>query len=46
MQHFYGPNFAEHCLQGVFSPIVYITAFCVIETAILMAINGSYIGMK
>lgn len=44
MQHFYGPNFGEHCIESIFSPIVYITIFSSFETIVLAGVNGSYIG--
>lgn len=46
MQHYYGPNFALKCIEGFFSPIVYITIFCATETFIMAIIHGSYISTK
>jgi len=43
MQHYYGPNFGLHCVQVMFSPIVYISLFSSVETIFFMAIHGSYI---
>lgn len=43
MQHYYGPNFGLHCIEGFLSPVVYITVFCIVETFILGLIHGSYI---
>lgn len=39
-----GPDFGEKCvIVSFFSPIVYITAFHVLENFVLMFVNGSYI---
>ncbi|GAB0087655.1 Transmembrane protein 192 [Sergentomyia squamirostris] len=43
MQDYYGPDFGEHCVQGFFSPIVYVSAFSAVETGILAIIHGVYI---
>lgn len=44
MQHFYGDNFAEKCLQGgSFSPIGYLCAFISLEFCLLVGINITYI---
>lgn len=44
MQHYYGPHFGEHCLALFFSPIVYISMFCGLETIVLAAVHGTYMG--
>lgn len=44
MQHYYGANFGQYCIQQFFSPIVYVTLFCALETIVLSAVNGTYIG--
>lgn len=43
MQHYYSDKFTEHCMEGVLSPITYITAFNIAESIVLGCINGSYI---
>lgn len=44
MQHYYGEHFGEHCVEKIFSPIIYITIFSSVETIILCIVNGLYIG--
>lgn len=43
MQHQYGPDFFDHCTKNFFSPTFYIVTFCAFETAILLAVHGTYI---
>lgn len=43
IQHYYGSNFGFHCIQIMYSPIVYITLFSCVETILLTAVHGSYI---
>jgi len=43
MQHYYGPSFGFHCVQVMFSPIVYISLFSSVETILLLAVHGTYI---
>jgi len=43
IQHFYGANFGLHCVQVMFSPIVYISMFSCVETILFMAVHGCYI---
>jgi hypothetical protein len=44
MHQYYGDNFGEKCVEGMFSPIVYVTLFSGAETLIFMAVHISYIG--
>lgn len=45
LQHYYGDSFLEKCLLvGFLSPIVYITMFSSLETAVLSLVHGFYIG--
>jgi len=43
MQHYYGSNFGFHCVEIMFSPIVYISLFSTVESIVLMAVHGTYI---
>jgi len=43
IHHYYGENFAEHCIEGFFSPFIYITLFHITESFFLYIIIGSYI---
>uniref|UniRef100_A0A1B0CMU3 Transmembrane protein 192 n=1 Tax=Lutzomyia longipalpis TaxID=7200 RepID=A0A1B0CMU3_LUTLO len=43
MQHYYGDDFGEHCIQSFFSPIVYVSVFTAVECGILAIIHGTYI---
>lgn len=43
IHHYYGENFWQHCATGMLSPIVYVTAFNVVETVVLAATHGCYI---
>ncbi|KAJ6632618.1 Transmembrane protein [Pseudolycoriella hygida] len=43
IQHYYGTNFGYHCVQVMFSPIVYITVFSCLETILFVIVHGSYI---
>lgn len=43
LQHFYGPNFSDACLETYLSPVVYITAFQVAESVIFLFVHSSYI---
>jgi hypothetical protein len=43
LQHYYGVNFFESCIQSYFSPIVYVTGFTVVETLIFLIVHITYI---
>lgn len=43
IHHYYGTNFFEKCIEIYFSPVVYITAFTVLENIVLFFIHGNYI---
>jgi hypothetical protein len=44
LQHYYGQNFGEKCIvAGIFSPIIYVTAFSCIETVLFSICHGTYI---
>lgn len=43
MQHQYGSDFFAHCTKNFFSPTTYIVLFSALETAILLAVHGTYI---
>lgn len=45
IHHYYGDDFGMKCIQSYLSPIVYVTLFSTVETVILFAVNGSYIGI-
>ena len=44
MQQFYGDHFGEKCIETLFSPVIYITLFNILENIVLAGVNGSYIG--
>ena len=44
IHHYYGEHFMEKCIASYFmSPVVYLTAFNVVETIIFFFVHGSYI---
>lgn len=43
LQHYYGEHFGEKCIISFFSPVSYITAFTMLETIVLLFVNGTYI---
>ena len=43
LQHYYGEHFGEKCIISFFSPVSYITAFTILETIVLLFVNGTYI---
>jgi hypothetical protein len=43
IHHYYGENFMQKCIKSLFSPVVYLTAFNVLETLIFLIIHGTYI---
>lgn len=43
MQQYYGDNFGMACAASFFSPVIYITAFNILENIVLAGVNGSYI---
>lgn len=43
IQQYYGDHFGQKCVQQLFSPIVYITAFSVLESTVLSVVHCSYI---
>ncbi|XP_059610357.1 transmembrane protein 192 [Phlebotomus argentipes] len=43
IQQYYGDDFGEHCIQSLFSPIVYVSIFSAVETGVLAVIHGTYI---
>lgn len=43
MQHYYGPDFFNHCTKNFLSPTMYVIIFCAFETIILLVIHGTYI---
>lgn len=44
IQQYYGDNFGEHCVQRWLSPVVFVTTFALVETAVLAFVHGTYIG--
>lgn len=45
MQHFYEDDFTKHCGASILSPVGYVTLFVIVETAVLIGVNGVYICM-
>ncbi|XP_026474032.1 transmembrane protein 192 [Ctenocephalides felis] len=43
MQHFYEDDFTKHCGASILSPVGYVTLFVIVETAVLIGVNGVYI---
>lgn len=43
IHHYYRENFFEKCVESYMSPVVYITAFNVVETLIFLVVHSSYI---
>ena len=44
LHHYYGEDFGEKCIvAGIFSPIIYVTAFSSLETLIFFICHGTYI---
>lgn len=43
MQHYYGVNFGEHCIEVFFSPVVYLAMFSSLETVVIALVHGCYI---
>lgn len=42
-QHYYGEGFFDKCAETYFSPIVYVTAFTIVENLIFFVVHGTYI---
>jgi TMEM192 family len=43
IHQYYGQNFAEHCIEGILSPVMYVTLFTGVENLIFFGLHLAYI---